>query len=141
MKPTVAFGAPGSSARHPAAVQRGGTSLIVRFAFPAAMLSAGSVILLIVLGGAAFPGYSHTSQFISELGATGAPHEKLVRFAGFLPAGVLLCLFVIGAFKVLPRSHLTALGLAGNHGHHGIRRQSRVVDLAEQLVRIAGYSA
>lgn len=87
--------------------------MVVRFAFPFATLGVASVILLTVLGGAAFPGYSHTSQFISELGATGAPHGALVRFAGFLPAGVFLCLFVIGAFKVLPRSHLTTLGLAG----------------------------
>ena len=81
--------------------------MIVRFAFAWATLSVTSVILLTVLGGAAFPGYSHTSLFISELGATGAPHEALIRFGGFLPAGVFLCLFVVAAFKILPRSHTT----------------------------------
>ena len=87
--------------------------MVIRFAFACATLGVASVVLLTILGGAAFPGYSHTSQFISELGATGAPHGALIRFGGFLPAGVFLCLFVVGAFKVLPRSHITTLGLAG----------------------------
>jgi hypothetical protein len=82
-------------------------------AFPSALLYVVAVLLLTVLGGAGVPGYSHASQFISELGATGAPHEMLVRFAGFLPAGVFLCLFTLGAFRALPRSRLTSVGLIG----------------------------
>lgn len=94
-------------------VQKGDIGMVIRFALACATLGVASVILLTVLGGFTFPGYSHTSQFISELGATGAPHEALIRFGGFLPAGVFLCLFVVGAFKVLPRSHTTTLGLVG----------------------------
>ena len=87
--------------------------MVIRFSLACATLGIASVFLLTVLGGASFPGYSHTSQFISELGATGAPHATLVRFGGFLPASVFLCLFVVGAFKVLPRSNLTTVGLGG----------------------------
>ena len=60
-----------------------------------------------------FPGDSHVSQFISELGATGAPHEMLVRVGGFLPAGIFVCVFAVAAFMRLPRSGLTTFGLVG----------------------------
>lgn len=68
---------------------------------------------LVVVGGALTPGYSHTSQFISELGATGAPLEWWIRLGGFLPAGVLLLVFCAVAFASLPRSRLFSLGLFG----------------------------
>ncbi len=87
--------------------------LAARVAFACAILGAGIVFLLIVIGAAAFPGYSHVSQFVSELGATGAPQEMLVRFGGFLPAGILLSIFAAAAFKSLPRSGLTTFGLVG----------------------------
>lgn len=87
--------------------------MLARLVFPFAALSAVFVLLLTVLGGANFPNYSHASQFISELGATGAPHEMLIRFTGFLPAGVFLWLFSLGAFLLLPRSRLTTFGLIG----------------------------
>lgn len=72
-----------------------------------------SIVLLTIIGGATFPGYSHASQFISELGAHGAPHAQLVNFGGFLPAGVLVCAFAVLAWKALPRSAGTAIGLVG----------------------------
>jgi hypothetical membrane protein len=87
--------------------------MIVRFTLAFAILGIALVIFLTVIGGAVFPDYSHTSQFISELGAIGAPHSTLIRFGGFLPAGVFLCLFTVGAFKVVPRSRITTLGLIG----------------------------
>jgi hypothetical membrane protein len=87
--------------------------LIARFAFVFAVLTLAFVVLLTILGALDFPGYSHTAQFISELGARGAPQEMLIRFAGFLPAGVFMILFVIGAFKSLPRSIPASLGLIG----------------------------
>jgi hypothetical membrane protein len=87
--------------------------LIAQFAFVFALLALVFVVLVTVLGALSFPGYSHTAQFISELGARGAPHEMLIRFAGFLPAGVFMILFVIAAFKLLPRSALTTIGLVG----------------------------
>ena len=77
------------------------------------MLGALVVILLTVVGGANFPNYSHTSQFISELGADGAPHARLINLAGFLPAGVLIIAFAFFAWRSLPRSGATAFGMIG----------------------------
>ncbi len=92
----------------------------VPFHQPAARLSAFTAMaccvvmaLLVAVGGALTPGYSHTSQFISELGARGAPQEWGVRLAGFLPAGLLLLAFCWFAGAALPRSIGTTLGLAG----------------------------
>ncbi len=78
-----------------------------------AVLGALAVALLTVIGGAMYPGYSHASQFISELGAAGAPHAGLVNMAGFLPAGILICAFALLAWKALPRSGATTVGLLG----------------------------
>lgn len=87
--------------------------MLARFAFVFAVLGIALIILLTVIGGAAFPDYSHATQFISELGARDAPHEALAGFAGFLPAGLLLVLFTAGAFEVLPRSKRTTFELVG----------------------------
>lgn len=74
---------------------------------------AAVVLLFTVIGGAAFPGYSHARQYMSELGAWGAPHGDLVSYAGFLPAGILLVVFAISATRALPRSRWTALAMFG----------------------------
>ena len=81
-----------------------------------ALLSVGcfAVVTLFVVGAAALtPDYSHVSQLISELGATGAPHELFVRLAGFLPAGLLLLAFCALAFTVIPRSRSVSFSLFG----------------------------
>jgi hypothetical protein len=82
-----------------------------QLAFPAALACALCVLLMTVLGGLATPGYSHASQFISELGASRAAHEYLVRFLGFLPAGITLLAFCRFASASLPRSRLTSAAL------------------------------
>lgn len=71
------------------------------------------VALSVVVGGYVTPGYSHSLQFISELGAKGAPYEWWIRAGGFLPAGILLLIFCMQAFVLLPRSLLSTLGLFG----------------------------
>jgi hypothetical membrane protein len=71
------------------------------------------VVLLTVLGGANFPNYSHASQFISELGAEGAPNARLINLAGFLPAGLLITAFAFLARRSLPRSGATTFGMIG----------------------------
>lgn len=71
------------------------------------------VTSFVVLAAALTPGYSHVSQLISELGATGAPYELLVRLAGFLPAGLLLLTFCALAFIAIPRSRSVSLSLFG----------------------------
>lgn len=63
--------------------------------------------------GLAQPGYSHRSQFLSELGARGARHEDLMSLAGFLPAGLLLLAFAIFAARAAPGGAGTKLGFAG----------------------------
>jgi hypothetical protein len=87
--------------------------LTAKLAFTTGVLGALVVLLLVLLGGATFPNYSPLSQFISELGARGAPHGRLVSLAGFLPAGMLLGSFGVFASQVLPSSRVTLLGLAG----------------------------
>ncbi|MGH7589288.1 MAG: DUF998 domain-containing protein [Gemmatimonadota bacterium] len=84
-----------------------------RLALASAILGASVVLLTTIIGGFAFPDYSHASQFISELGARGAPNASLINLAGFLPAGLLLCAFAFFAGRALPRSKSIALGLFG----------------------------
>lgn len=78
--------------------------------FWAAIVGYLILAVMIVAGGIAWPGYSHTSQFISELSATGAPHGRLVSLGGFLPVGVLLSIVAILAIFLEPRSALRTLG-------------------------------
>lgn len=57
-----------------------------------------AVYLLMLFGGAALkPGYSPLSQYISELGASGSAHARLISLFGFIPVGILaallLCVF------------------------------------------------
>jgi hypothetical membrane protein len=71
------------------------------------------ILLITVLGGANFPNYSHTTQFISELGAIGAPNAGIINLAGFLPAGLLITTFAFLAWWSLPRSWGTTFGMFG----------------------------
>lgn len=63
-------------------------------------------------GGAARPGYSHVTQYISELGESGAVHGGLVSALGFAPTGIAVLLFLTFAAPSMPRVRGTALGLA-----------------------------
>ncbi len=65
----------------------------------------------VVLGGLNYPGYSHVSQFISELAATGAPHASYVNYFGFLPTEIFMLLFAAIVWMVLPASKLKIAGL------------------------------
>lgn len=77
-----------------------------------AVASALIVLLMATLGGIATPGYSHASQFISELGASHAAYEIPVRFIGFLPAGIALLGFCWLGRSALPKSGLTSSAFA-----------------------------
>ena len=79
--------------------------------FPAALVSALCVLLLALIAGFLTPGYSHVSQFISELGASQSPYEYPVRFLGFLPAGIALLVFCWLAHGALPKSRLTTAAI------------------------------
>ena len=87
--------------------------MIRTIAFWAAITGYALLAVLIVAGGAAWPGYSHSSQFISELGATGAPYGRLISLGGFLPIGVCVTLFAILAAVIEPRGVLRTLGFLG----------------------------
>lgn len=84
-----------------------------RLASLTGLLGVAWIVGLVVVGGATYPGYSHTAQFVSELGARGAPHAAVVNLAGFLPAGILICSFALFAWRSLPRSTLASLGFLG----------------------------
>lgn len=71
------------------------------------------ILLITVLGGASFPNYNHATQFISELGAFGAPNAGIINLAGFLPAGLLITIFAFFAWRSLPASWGTTLGMFG----------------------------
>lgn len=86
--------------------------MIRAIAFWAAVIGYLLLLVMIVVGGAAWPGYSHTGQFISELGASGAPHGRLVSLGGFLPVGLCLTLFPVLAAFIPPRSGLRVAGFA-----------------------------
>jgi Protein of unknown function (DUF998) len=82
-------------------------------AFWSALLSAALIALLTLMAALATPGYSHMSQFISELGARGAEHEYAVRFLGFLPAGICLFVYCIAARHSLPTTRSTTAAFVG----------------------------
>ena len=84
-----------------------------KLAFLCAISGTITVIVFPLLAGLNFPNYNHLTQFISELGARNAPNEYLVRYAGFLPAGILLCFFTLFALLTLPKSRMTTIGLLG----------------------------
>jgi hypothetical protein len=54
--------------------------------------------LAVLVAGSLHPGYSHASQFISELGATGAPYRAVMNFGGIIPAGVLTVAFALAMY-------------------------------------------
>ena len=53
------------------------------------------------------PGYSHTQNFISELGATDAPNAAFMNYAGFVIGGLLVASLGFALIKILPRKRLT----------------------------------
>jgi hypothetical membrane protein len=54
--------------------------------------------LAVFVSGLRYPGYSHVSQFISELGATGASSPSVLNFGGLIPAGALTVAFALAMY-------------------------------------------
>lgn len=77
------------------------------------LTAAGLALAVPLLGARARPGYSHVSQFISELGESGAPGARWVSAAGFAPVGFLVLTFLVLAAPALPASRWKLPGLAG----------------------------
>jgi len=82
-------------------------------AFWAAILTGVVWLVMLVAGGLTWPGYSHVSQYISELGAIGAPQAFAINWFGFLPIGILMIAFCISAMLALPKSAGSILGFLG----------------------------
>jgi len=62
-------------------------------AFYCGILGVLTGVLFVIIAGMAYPTYSHISQFISELSATGAPNQFAAKWLGFFPTGLFLVLF------------------------------------------------
>ena len=45
--------------------------------------------LVIIFGGSLRPEYSHFSRYISELGERGSSTEMIMRYAAFVPTGLM----------------------------------------------------
>jgi len=65
----------------------------------------------IVVAGQFEPGYSHVSQYVSELGAVGASHQKAFSYGGLLFSGLLTALFALGMLLQAPRASFIASSL------------------------------
>ena len=75
-------------------------------------------VLLVLFGiaapeiiGALTPGYDPRSNFISELGAPGAPFADLMSYGVFVPVGVLWAIAAMFVWRALPAG---AIGAAGS---------------------------
>jgi hypothetical membrane protein len=64
----------------------------------------------IALCGSLRPGYSHLSQYISELGERGSSTEFIMRYAGFVPTGLMHVAFAAFLYLAFKGSRLAAFG-------------------------------
>lgn len=53
-------------------------------------------------GGLLKPGYSHLAQYISELGASGSAHARLIGLAGFVPVGLIAAWLLVATARFAP---------------------------------------
>ncbi len=64
-----------------------------------------------LFGGALLkPGYSHMAQYISELGASGSAHARLISLAGFVPVGLLAAWLLLACARLAPVRGASRLG-------------------------------
>lgn len=75
-----------------------------------AMASAILAVLVPLVAGFYYPGYSHVRDYISELGAAGSPTGVWVSYLGFLPIGILVIAFVFVARPLIAQSKLAVIG-------------------------------
>ena len=87
--------------------------MMARVSFWSAVLGGLVLVIYAAAGGAAWPGYNHLTQYLSELGAVGAPHHELISWGGFFLFGALIIVFALTAFLSLPKSTASFLGFLG----------------------------
>ena len=71
----------------------------------------------IIFGASLRPEYSHFSQYISELGERGSSTELIMRYAAFVPTGLMhiaFAVFLYFAFKDSPVAKFAAMLIAVN---------------------------
>lgn len=67
-------------------------------------------LLMLAAGGALKPGYSHISQYISELNALGTPSAWQIGTFGFIPFGLVIIAALILAAPLLPVRGVARVG-------------------------------
>jgi hypothetical membrane protein len=80
-------------------------------------LLCGLIAPLLWAGAIAFcatlrPGYSHVTQYISELGEAGSRTRSIVTYAGFVPTGLMHMAFACALFKVFQGNRLASIAAA-----------------------------
>ncbi len=87
-------------------------SVVNRLVVSRTFVTGAAVLALAVPAavGGMLPDYSHTSQFISELGAIGMPQGVLVSFGGFLPTGLLAGAFLVAAAPAVSPTGAARIG-------------------------------
>jgi hypothetical membrane protein len=63
----------------------------------------------IILCGSLRPGYNHLTQYISELGERGSSTELLMRYAGFVPTGLMHMIFAASLYSAFRGYRLSSL--------------------------------
>lgn len=84
--------------------------MIRSIALGCAILSLLVLAAATIAGGMAYPGYDHLTQYISELGATGAPTSQGVSLA-FMISGAFLTAFWLLCAGLFPHSTLSIVGI------------------------------
>jgi len=67
---------------------------------------------VIILCGSVRPGYSHLTQYISELGERGSSTELLMRYAGFVPTGLMHMAFAASLYAAFRGYRLSSAAAA-----------------------------
>lgn len=80
-----------------------------RLAFGVIVLGLAVLLAAVVWGGSVYPGYDHSRQFMSELGATGAVTASSVNTWGYIPNGLFVATFCLLATWILRRSPLAVV--------------------------------
>ena len=80
------------------------------FRLTAMLLLATGIVLPTVLG-MLWPEYNWTANYLSELGANGAPHGQVMTYGGFLPVAFFWTLSIVLFYLSSPKSNKLLAGV------------------------------
>lgn len=69
-------------------------------------------LVTVIWSGNIYGNYSHISQFISELGATGSPNGSYVNYLGFIPTQLFILIFIFICAIKIPKTKSNIIGLS-----------------------------